>query len=601
MDHTICHAFLATTERCPDRTAVRHRRGPSGAKAWTTVTWREYRRAVERVAAGLIACGVRRGDRVAILSGTRWEWAVADLAIMGIGAATVPIYQNSSPADAEFILNDSGSDVLFCEHRAMVERFTDLGAACPRVRVVVQMDEIDSAPSGGAPMSWADFLDRGAPRLSADPDLYRTLTNQRTLADVATLVYTSGTTGQPKGAVLTHEQLMSAFVDVAELDLTEDDVSLTFLPFAHIAGRVEHFAHVYIGFCMGFADSIEGLRENFLDVRPTFIAAVPRLFEKIYDAVTARAEASRTSHRIFRWAVAVGHAVSDRRAAGRPLPAGLRVKYRIARRLVFDRLVHNLGGRLRFAISGGAPLSVDLLRFFHGAGLMILEAYGLTETTAAVVMNSVRAYRFGCVGRAIGDVQIRIASDGEIFIKSAQVMKAYHNNPEATREVLAADGWFATGDIGELSDDGYLKITDRKKDLIKTAGGKYVAPQKIETLLKTSRYVSNVLVHGDTRRCIVALITPNVEEVQRFLRDHGLVAADPAGLVGDPRVRRLFDEVVAEVNARLASYETIKNFAVLPRDFTVDAGELTPSMKIRRDVCDRKYADVLEHLYEAVG
>lgn len=594
MDYTICHAFLATTDKHPDRVAVRHCRGPS-APGWTTVTWVEYRRAVEALAAGLTACGVGQGDRVAVLSRTRWEWAVVDLAVMGIGAVTVPIYHNSSPEDAAFILNNSGSEILFCENRAMVERFLPLRDGCPRVRLVVQMDE------GGPAMSWTALIDRGASRLAAEPHLYRTLAGRGTYADVATLVYTSGTTGLPKGAVLTHEQLMSAFVDVHELNLTPHDVSLTFLPFAHIAGRVEHFAHVYVGFCMGIAESTERLRENFLDVRPTFIAAVPRLFEKVYDAAVARAGATRTTHRIFTWAVKVGHAVSDARAAGRPLPLGLSVKYRIAKRLVFDRIAGRLGGRLRFALSGGAPLSVDLLRFFHGAGLIILEGYGLTETTAAVAMNSVSGFRFGSVGRAIGDVQIRIADDGEIFVKSAQVMKGYHENPGATHDVLSADGWFATGDIGRLSGDGYLTITDRKKDLIKTAGGKYVAPQKLETLLKLSRYVSNVLVHGDTRRFIVALIAPSVEELQRFARDERIGAANAEALVGHPRVRRLFAEAVAEVNSRLASYETIKHFEVLPRDFTVDAGELTPSMKIRRDACGLKYGDVLRRLHEARG
>lgn len=600
MDQTICHAFLATTDRHSDRVAVLHRADPA-ASVWTTVSWAEYRRAVEAVAAGLTASGVRAGSRVAILSGTRWKWAVADLAIMGIGAVTVPIYQNSSSDDVEFILNNSGSEVLLCEHQAAVDRFLGLRAVCPAVRVVVRMDAEAPAPAGAAAISWGDLIERGTMSLAARPDLYRTLVEHRTSADTATLVYTSGTTGLPKGAVLTHAQLMSAFVDVHELQLSPDDVSLTFLPFAHIAGRVEHFAHVYIGYCMGVAASLEQLREHFLEVRPTFIAAVPRLFEKIYDAATARAGTTRTTQAIFSWAVRVAQAVSDDRAAGRRPGPWLAVRQRIAKRLVFNRLTRGLGGRLRFALSGGAPLSVDLLRFFHGAGIIILEGYGLTETTAAVAMNSVSGYRFGSVGRAIGDVQIRIADDGEILIRSAQVMKGYHDNPDATRAVLSAEGWFATGDIGALGADGYLRITDRKKDLIKTAGGKYVAPQKLENLLKLSRYVSNVLVHGDARPFIVALIFPEIDELCRFAHNKQLGAAEPEHLVRHPQVRRLFADVVAEANARLASYETIKRFEVLPRDLSVEAGELTPSMKIRRRVCDRKYGDTIERLYELPG
>lgn len=597
MYQTIGHAFLSTTDRQPDRVAVLHRPDPS-KPVWTTVSWAEYRHAVEAVASGLIASGVQPGHRVAILSGTRWKWAVADLAIMGVGAVTVPIYQNSSPDDIALILNDSGSDVLLCENQAAVDRFLPLRSTCPAVRLVVQMDDEAPAPAGSAAISWVDLIDRGTTSLAARPDLYRTEVEGRASTDIATIVYTSGTTGQPKGAELTHAQLMSAFVDVHELRLSPDDVSLTFLPFAHIAGRVEHFAHVYIGYCMGVAASIEQLREHFLEVRPTFIAAVPRLFEKIYDAATARAGATRTTQAIFDWAVRVGQAVSDELAAGRRIGPWLAVRRRIARRLVFDRITRGLGGRLRFALSGGAPLSLDLLRFFHGAGIIILEGYGLTETTAAVAMNAMSGYRFGSVGRAIGDVQIRIADDGEILVRSTQVMKGYHDNPEATRTVLSAEGWLATGDIGALSDDGYLRITDRKKDLIKTAGGKYVAPQKLENLLKLSRYVSNVLVHGDTRRFIVALIFPAFDELSRFARDRRLGAVDPQQLVHHPQIRRLLADVVADANARLASYETIKRFDVLPRDLSVEAGELTPSMKIRRRECDRKYVDVIERLYD---
>lgn len=548
------------------------------------------------MAAGLAACGVRPGTRVAILSATRWKWAVADMAIMGLGAVTVPIYQNSSADDLALILGNSGSEILFCENRAAVDRYLPLADVCASVRVVVLMEGEASGPA----ISWSDLIDRGAASIAAQPDLYRNAVARLATTDIATIVYTSGTTGLPKGAVLTHAQLMSAFVDVHELHLSPDDVSLTFLPFAHIAGRVEHFAHVYVGYCMGVASSIEQLRQHFLEVRPTFMAAVPRLFEKVYDAASARAASTRAGQAIFTWAVGVAETVSDEQAAGRSLAPWLAIKRRLAKRLVFDRITRGLGGRLRFALSGGAPLSLDLLRFFHGAGVIIFEGYGLTETTAAITMNSTSGYRFGTVGRAIGDVEIRIADDGEIFVKSGQVMQRYCDNPEATDAVLSSDGWFATGDMGTL-DDGYLRITDRKKDLIKTAGGKYVAPQKLENLVKLSRYVSNVLVHGDAQRYIVALIFPAVDELNRFAREEQLDASVPEELVRHPKVRRLMEDAVAAANARLASYETIKRFEVLPRDLTVEAGELTPSMKIRRRACDRKYVDVIRRLYDSPG
>ncbi|HEX4924998.1 MAG TPA: long-chain fatty acid--CoA ligase [Bdellovibrionales bacterium] len=562
---------------------------------WTDMSWSEYVTQIEQIAAGLTTLGVKENTKVAVLSNTRVEWAVADLAILGLGAVTVPIYPSSLPEDAKFILNDSESTVLICENRAMVDKWKLIADKCPGVKHIVTMEPVKDPDV--TVIEWNEIKSRGQKKLADTPDLYDKARKKVTLDQTATIVYTSGTTGVPKGVVLIHRCIISEVQEVFELvKIDESDTSLTFLPYSHILGRVELWGHIFLGFTQGYAENIDRIRVNLGDVKPTFLVAVPRIFEKIYNGIISQAEASPVKHKIFKWALEIGREVSAAKIAKKQLSIQALLKYRVAKKLVFDKLAQRLGGRVRFAFSGGAPLSREIAEFFHAANLLVLEGYGLTETTAAVTFNNPFDYRFGTVGKAVGDVQIKIASDGEILIRSDKVMKEYYKNPEATAEVLV-DGWFYTGDIGELDSDGFLRITDRKKDLIKTAGGKFVAPQKLENLLKLNKYVSSVLIHGDKRKYIVALITLNADNVMAYARERGIEFNSIKDLSQNPQIQALIREAVAEANNGLASYESIKNFSILPSDFAVDTGELTPSLKVKRKFCDQKYKENLDRLY----
>ncbi|OFW53382.1 MAG: hypothetical protein A2146_07430, partial [Actinobacteria bacterium RBG_16_67_10] len=417
--------------------------------------------------------------------------------------------------------------------------------------------------------------------------------------DVATIVYTSGTTGPPKGVVQTHGNHMAALgAAVQVLVASEGDVHLLFLPLAHSFGRLESFIGPYKGLCTAFAENIDKLRDNLPEVKPHFICAVPRVFEKVYAGALAKAEAgSPVKKKIFRWAVGVGKEASRLKQAKLPVPGALAFKYRLAHKLVFHKMHEALGGRLRFAVSGGAPLSREIAEFFHAAGILILEGYGLTETCPALTFNRFDHYKFGSVGPALPGVEVKLAPDGEVLGRGSNIAKGYFKQPAATAEVFLADGWFATGDIGKIDPEGYLFITDRKKDLIVTAGGMNIAPQNIENLLKGDPFISQVMVHGDKRPYPVALITVNPEELAKFAKEQGILNLDPAALVKHPKVVERVSRIVEQRNTELQSYAKIKKFAILPGDFTVDNGLLTPTLKVKRKVIREEYREALEELY----
>jgi long-chain acyl-CoA synthetase len=544
----------------------------------------------------LKSLGVEAGERVAIFSNTRVEWAFADMAILGIGGVTVPIYQSSIPTEIEFILNNSEATVLFVENQALLEKWKSIAEKTPSVKWVISFEVTNS--NDERLLQLGRIYEMGERQLSENPDGFIESCENRSIEELATIVYTSGTTGVPKGVQLTHQQIMSEIADVFTiLDVSEKDSSLTFLPFAHIFGRVEHWGHVHVGWMMGYAESIDRIKNGLLEIKPTFLVAVPRIFEKVYNGIVSKAEAQKSKKKIFQWALKIGLEVSDAKCSKRSIPLPTLVQYQLARKLVYDKLIEGLGGRLRFAFSGGAPLSKEIARFFHAANIYILEGYGLTETTAGAYVNSMYDYKFGTVGKAIGDVETRLADDGEILIRSKKVMTGYYKNESATNEVLSKDGWFATGDIGELSPDGFLRITDRKKDLIKTAGGKFVAPQKLENLLKLNKYISNVLIHGDKRKFVIALVTLNFDEINRLAAENGITTRDHAQLIRQNVVKEVIRQAVADMNSQLASYESVKAFEILPEDFTIESGELTPSLKVRRKFCDKKYAALIDKLY----
>ncbi len=609
MADTIVRRFIETAKRQPTKPAVRFPQATAARKInWLELNWTEYRRLVDSLAAGLQALGVRKGDRIAILANTRLEWAALDLAILGLGAVTVPIYPSSTLDDVSFILHDSHSKILFVEDVTVLRKLASVFSRESKLRrpeKVVLMDAAAAAeiPTSGMTIATTSSVDElqilGENALKASPTLYELAVDEVRVDDVATIIYTSGTTGRPKGVVHTHAQIFS---EVAEafplLGVSSSDVTLTFLPFAHVLGRIEIWGHALLGFTMGFAVSIDRLKIDFQEIRPTIIVAVPRIFEKIHAGILSQAEISPLRRKVFDWALSVGRKVSLCKQEKRAIPLDIAVQYAAARKLVFDAIQERLGGRLRFAVCGGAPLSREIAEFFHAAGILILEGYGLTETTAAVFVNTPFDYRFGTVGKPIGDVKVQIAGDGEILIKSKKVMREYLGDPEGTLAVLK-DGWFSTGDIGEFDEQGHLRITDRKKDLIKTAGGKYVAPQRLEGLVKLSHYISNVHIHGDNRKFCVALVTLAIDSISTWAKDQGIDLAKegPAETAKHPKVREIIRRAIADANAQLASFETIKNFAILESDFTVENGELTPSLKVKRKVVDERYRELIESLY----
>lgn len=622
MSDTVVRRFLETAKRHPSKVAVRFPINLGSARPrdsrgqndnWFSLNWSEYLRLVESLAAGLQASGVRKGDRIAILSNTRLEWAALDLAILGLGAITVPVYPNSTPEDVSFILHDSQAKIFFIEstevYRRLEKAWQNASPSEPKLRrpekvIVIESNRPDEhsrtkteAADGGTSFTLDRLQLQGETALKASPTLYELAVHEVKADDVATIVYTSGTTGRPRGVVHTHLQAIS---EVAEafplLGVSSHDVTLSFLPYAHVLGRIEVWGHAVIGYTMGFAESIDRLKQGFEEISPTLIVAVPRIFEKIHAGILTQADISPLRRKAFDWALEVGRQVSVCKQAKKAIPLDVAVQYAAARRLVFNSIQKRLGGRLRFAVCGGAPLSRPITEFFHAAGILILEGYGLTETTAAVCVNTPFDYCFGTVGKPIGDVKVKIAPDGEILIQSRKVMKEYLGDPEATATAII-EGWLFTGDIGEFDEHGHLMITDRKKDLLKTAGGKYVAPQRLEGLLKLSPYISNVHIHGDNRKFIVALITLAKETVEPWARDNGIQLKTLPEIARHPKVKELLRKAVADANAQLASFETIKNFAVLEQDFTIESGEMTPSLKVKRKAVDRNYKDVIDALY----
>lgn len=604
MAETVVQRFIETANRHPNTTAVRFKQGAQ----WSELTWNDYLTLVQQLAAGLQASGIRKGDRLAILAQTCVEWAALDLAILGLGAVTVPIYPSSTAEDIGFILHDSNAKALIADNAKALSRCQQQAHSRPTKspslhapELLISIDAANHASSDAAKSKNFLTLDliqsRGAEALKASPSLFELAVAEVHAVDIATLIYTSGTTGRPRGVVHSHTQLMSEVTEAFPLmGVNSNDTLLTFLPFAHVLGRIEIWGHAVIGYTMAFAESIERLRANLIEVKPTIMIAVPRIFEKIHASIQAQADISPLRRKAFDLALAVGRQVSICKQQKLPIPLDVALQYAIARKLVFDGIKEKLGGRLRFSVCGGAPLSREVAEFFHAAGILILEGYGLTETTAAVCVNTPFDYAFGTVGKPIGDVKVRIATDGEVLIKSKKVMREYLNDPSATNAVLI-DGWFHSGDIGEFDDRGHLKITDRKKDLIKTAGGKYVAPQRLEGLVKLSPFVSNVHIHGDQRKYIVALITMAHDHLGRWLKEQGIVTATADELADHPKVKELYRRAIADANSHLASFESIKNFALLAADFTIESGELTPSLKVKRKVVDERYKTIIEALY----
>ena len=564
--------------------------------AWQEISWQELRDIVRHVARGLLTLDLQAGDRVAILSDSRTEWVQCDLGIMAAAGVTVPIYASSTPDQAAYILQNSGAAAMFIDTSAQLDKILAVRDQVPTLKHIVMM--VDNPPGDDESiLTLADLIQRGRDAADQEAVLEARLQGL-TPEHEATYVYTSGTTGPPKGVVQTHgNHLFMMESGSAVADIGEGDVNLLFLPLAHSFARFESFLGFYQGWTTAFAESIEALSQNMREVRPMLVLSVPRVYEKVYASVQAGAAGSAVKQAIFNWCVGVGRQASRLQQQGRPLPPGLRLKQGLAHRLVFHKLHDALGGRLRYFVSGGAPLAREIAEFFHAAGLLILEGYGLTETCPALTANRHDNFKFGTVGMALPGVELRLDDDGEIQARGPNIARGYYQRPEATAEVFLDDGWFATGDIGEIDADGFLRITDRKKDLLVTAGGKNVAPQNIENLLKGDPLISQAMVYGDRRPFLTAVLTLDMEAATSYVRELGISGETAAELAGNPQVRTLLEGRVERVNQRLAPYETIKKFVIAREDFTEASNELTPTLKVKRQVVTQKYQEELDALY----
>lgn len=566
---------------------------------FVTLNYAEFYNRALMAARGLIKCQVKPGDRVAILSENRAGWVIADMGILCAGCVTVPIYPTNTPEQIALALQHSGAKIVFVSTRSQYAKLVTICQSIPDIELVVSFERF----LGDTALPVCTFYQLSEVDLPITPaervDL-EGMIDRITPDELLTLIYTSGTTGSPKGVMLTHGNILFNALNIIEIAevITENEVLLSFLPLSHVLERTAgYYTTIMGGSLMAIADSVEKVSENMLEVRPTAMVGVPRLFEKIHSSIFEKVhQMSPIKRRLFHWALAVGHQYVERRYIEKCSPGLVGIKYRLADMLIFSKIRERFGGNMRFFCSGGAPLDKSINEFFWVIGIPILEGYGLTETSPAVCFNNPSAVRFGSVGIPLPKTEFRIEADGEIAVKGPQVMKGYYNNPEGTAEAIV-DGWFKTGDIGHIDADGFIFITDRKKELIITAGGKNIPPQPLENELKLDKYISQAFVYGDRKPYLVALVTPNMERLFEFAREHHIEFFDMEDLVINARVVELFSARIAEVNTRIARYESIKRFVVLAHDFSIDGGELTPTLKLRRKVITAKYQEKIDALY----
>lgn len=612
---SVAHLFQSRVEATPNGEAYRfpvpvdeHAADSTpGAEQWRSLTWAQTAKRVHAVAAGLMSLGIGPEDRVALSSSTRIDWIVADLGNMCSGAATTTVYPSTNAEETAFILANSASRAMFAENAAQLVKVVSRREELPELRTVILFDALsgDEETGGLQVLSLAELEKLGAEHLAEHPDAVTKAIEALDREQLATLIYTSGTTGRPKGVRLVHD--CWSYEGVAQQEsglLRSDDVQFMWLPLSHVFGKTLISGQIATGHVMAVDGRVDRIIHNLPVIRPTMMASAPRIFEKVYNGIASKARAAGgAKYKIFLWAAKVARdyartTQANRIATGKnTAPLGLTLQHMLADKLVYSKIRAAFGGRMRGAVSGSAALAPEIGFFFAGAGVPVLEGYGLTETSAGSTVNREEDFRVGTVGPPLPGTEVRIAEDGEILLKGPGVMRGYHNLPEQTEEVLEADGWFHTGDIGEL-DKGYLRITDRKKDMFKTSGGKYVAPSEVEGKFKAvCPFVSNILVIGNGRNYCTALIGLDETVIMPWAAEHGLAGKSYAEVVASPEVNQLIDGFVQRLNADLQRWQTIKKFSLLPRDLDIEHGELTPSLKIKRPVVERTYADAVTEMY----
>jgi len=592
---TLAQAFLATCERQPGFPALKYKEN----NRWLSFNFSEYKRRVFQVSGSLLSWGVKRGDRIAILSQNRPEWVISDMGILCSGAVTVPLYASLKSEQIAFILNQSGCRILIAENREQVEKIVQSQREIPTLEKIVVIDslgvDIDENTISMEKIIHSDGLPEGTSHdaivnrcQSIEPD------------DLASIVYTSGTTGQPKGVMLSHKNFMSNIHGLDEIfDIIPEDSILNFLPLAHVLERTGGYflGNIFIGAQYIFVESLEKVAENIVEVSPTVFVAVPRLFEKMYTKILSTVESSsKVKKSIFRWSVKTGERYHRALTKGNPGTV-IALKHKLAQFLVYRKLQEKLGGQLRLVVSGGAPLEPRIADFFFSINVPIMEGYGLTETSPVTNVNHAGSYRVGSVGQTLSDVDVMIAEDGEILIKGPNVMPGYYKNPEATREVMTPDGWFKSGDIGKIDEDGFLWITDRKKEIIVTSGGKNVAPQPIENILKTNPFINQVMLVGDKRNFVAALIVPDYDQIKVWGQEHELSSLSNHQLASHKLVKKKIESEVEKMTHDLPRYEQVKRIVLIEDEWLPETGELTPTMKLKRRVIIDKYRDRIESIY----
>ncbi len=566
---------------------------------WVSVNYAEAAAQAEKTACGFISLGIKKGDKIAIISENRLEWALCDFAALSLGAALVPVYPSLLENQVEYILNDSAVKIVIAEDEAQLKKVEAIRANLKSVENFVIIDSpADKLPGAWQPLS--SLIENGEKLLAKNNNIILDSIKEIKRGDIATVIYTSGTTGEPKGAVLSHNNFLSNLESVSKVfDCYPQDVFLSFLPLSHVLERTAgHYFPVYSAATIVYAESIESVPANMLEAKPTLMVSVPRLYEKMYSRVLDMVESSPPAKRkLFYWAIETGRKHRRCQQSGRRIPLALGLKHRLADLLVFKKLKHRVGGRLRFFVSGGAPLSAEIGEFFAAAGIIILEGYGLTETSPGISFNKPDDFRFGTVGMPIPGVEVKIAADGEILARGDNIMLGYLNKEEETKEVIDEDGWFYTGDVGLIDSHGFLVITDRKKNIIVTSGGKNIAPQPIENSLVNSKYIEQAVVIGDKRNFCSAVIVPEKEAVLSWANKEKISFADYEELLKVEDTYKLFEKEIESRTINIAAYERIRRILLISKPFTLEGGELTPTFKVKRKAVEQKYKTEIDKLY----
>ena len=590
---TLVEMFQDVVKKHGQKTALMRKEGGE----FKGFSYQEFGERVKNFALGLASLGITHSDRIALMSENRPEWAISDFAILSLGATNVPIYPTITPQQIEYILKDSGSRMIIVSTPDLLNKVIEIFDNLPALQKVIFMDD------GKAPneymLKFDQLSDMGKKFDKDHPGFFENAIKKVMPEDLCGIIYTSGTTGSPKGVMLSHDNLLSnvkASRSVVRID--ETDSLLSFLPLCHSFERMAgHFLAISAGATIAYAESVETVSDNLGEVKPTLMTSVPRLFEKIYGRVIENANAgSPIKKKIFWWAMKTGEKYVAAKYKGK-ISGGLNFKYKLATKLVFSKLHQRVGGRLRFFVSGGAPLPKEIAEFFYKAGILILEGYGLTETSPVITVNREEQFKFGSVGPAVPGVEVKIAADGEVLTRGPHVMKGYYKNPEATAETIDSDGWLYTGDIGIMDQDGMLYITDRKKNIIVTSGGKNVTPATIENLLITSPFIEQTMVIGDKRNFLTALIVPSFPALKKFADDNGISYSDVKELLTNEKVYQAVDADVQKLTKDLARFEQLKKFTLLDKEFSIAEGELTPTLKVKRKVVAEKYADIIDQMY----